>query len=87
MAIELKPEQQAVLDRAARSGMSVEEVLDQAFAVIHEQYRDQDWTALEREAVRTQIREGFAQAELGELVGADEASQILKERKAKRQIA
>ena len=87
MALELKPEQQEVLERAARSGMSVEEVLDQAFAVIHEQYRDQDWTVPELEAIRTQIAEGFEQAERGELVGGDEAAQILKERKAKRQIA
>ena len=38
MILELKPEQQKVLDRAAQSGMSPEDVLDQAFAVIHEQY-------------------------------------------------
>ena len=34
MILELKPAQQRVLDRAAQSGMSPEEVLDQAFAVI-----------------------------------------------------
>jgi len=67
--------------------MSVEEALDQAFAVIHEQSRDRDWTLPKREAIRSQIAEGFAQTERGELVGADEAAQILMERKAKRQIA
>ena len=39
-----------VLDRAAKSGMSPEEVLDQAFAVIHKQYRNEDWMLAGREA-------------------------------------
>jgi hypothetical protein len=43
MILELKPEQQKVLDRAAQSGMTPEDVLDQAFAVIGEQYRNDDW--------------------------------------------
>ena len=42
MIFELKPAQQKVIDRAARSGMNPEEVLDQAFAVIQEQYRHDD---------------------------------------------
>ena len=37
MIVELKPEQQKVLDRAVQSGMSPDEGLDQAFAVIHQQ--------------------------------------------------
>lgn len=43
--------------------MSTEEVFDQAFAVIREQYRDQDWMMEEREAIAAQIEEGFAQSE------------------------
>jgi predicted transcriptional regulator len=85
--LELKPEQQKVLDRAARSGMSPEEVLDQAFAVIHEQYRNDDWMLVEREAISAQIGEGFAQAERGELVDAEQAIQMLQDRRAKRRIA
>lgn len=87
MILELKPEQQKVLDRAARSGMSPEEVLDQAFAVIHEQYRNDDWMLVEREAISAQIGEGFAQAERGELVDAEQAIQMLQDRRAKRRIA
>jgi len=34
MIIEIKPEQKKILDRAAKSGMSPDEVLDQAFAII-----------------------------------------------------
>jgi predicted transcriptional regulator len=87
MILEVKPEQQEVLDRAARSGMSPEEVLDQAFAVIHEQFRSGDWMMADKEAIAVQIEEGFTQAERGELVDAEEAIRILRDRRAKRRIA
>jgi predicted transcriptional regulator len=87
MILELKPEQQKVLDRAVRSGMTQEEVLDQAFAVLQEQYRNQDWMLADKEAIAAQIDEGFAQAERGELVDAEQAIRILQDRRAKRQIA
>jgi predicted transcriptional regulator len=85
--LELKPEQQRVLDRAALSGMSPEDVLDQAFAVIHEQYRNDDWLLADKEAIAAQIEEGFAQSERGELVDAEQALQMLQDRRAKRRIA
>ena len=87
MILELKPEQQKVLDRAAQLGMNPEEVLDQAFSVIREQHQDLDWMQAEREAISAQIAEGFAQAERGELVDAEEAARVLRERRMKRQIA
>jgi predicted transcriptional regulator len=87
MIVELKPAHQRVLDRAARSGMSPDEVLDQAFAVIQEQYRNEDWLLADKEAITAQIAEGFAQAERGDLVDAEQAAAILQERRAKRRIA
>jgi hypothetical protein len=42
MLVELKPAQQKLLNRAARSGMNQEEVLDQAFVILQEQYRNED---------------------------------------------
>ena len=51
MILELKPAQQKLLDRASRSGMSPEEVLDQAFSVIQEQYRNDDWIQAGKEAI------------------------------------
>jgi predicted transcriptional regulator len=87
MVLELKPEQQEVLNRAARSGMSPEEVLDQAFAFIHEQYLSEDWMLADKDAIAAQIQEGFAQAERGELVDAERAAQILQDRRADRRIA
>jgi predicted transcriptional regulator len=86
MILELKPAQQEVLDKAARSGMSTEEVLDQVFAVLQEQYRTEDWMLADREAIAAQIKEGFAQAERGELVDAEQAIQILQDRHAMRRI-
>ena len=87
MILELKPEHQEVLARAAKSGMSPEEVLDQAFAVIDEQYRNDVWLMADKSEITAQIEEGFAQARRGELVDAEEAVQILQERRAKRQTA
>jgi len=87
MIVELKPEQQQLLDRAARSGMSPEEVLDQACAVIREQYQDDNWLTADKAAVAAQIAEGFAQAERGELHDGERAVEMLRGRRAKRQIA
>jgi predicted transcriptional regulator len=85
--LELKPEQQKILDRAARSGMSPEEVLDQAFAVIRQQYANEDWMLADKGAIAAQIKAGFAQAERGELIDAEQAVQILRERRAQRRTA
>jgi hypothetical protein len=87
MILELKPEQQQVLDRAVQSGMSAEEVLDQAFAVIHEQYRNDDWLLGDKNAVAAQIEEGFTQAERGELMDGEQALQMLRDRRAQRRKA
>jgi predicted transcriptional regulator len=87
MILELKPDQQKLLERAAQSGMSPQDVLDQAFALIREQYRHHDWMLGEKEAIAAQIEEGFEQAERGELVDAEQAVQILQERRAKQRIA
>ncbi len=87
MIIEIKPEQQKVLDRAAQSGMNPEEVLDQVFAIISQQYNDMDWMLAEREGISGHIAEGFAQSEQRELLDAEEVMRILRDRRAKRLIA
>jgi predicted transcriptional regulator len=87
MILELKPAQQKVLDRAARSGMSPDEVIDQAFAVIQEQYRNDDWMLADKDSIAAQIEVGYAQAQRGELVDADQVIHILQDRRAKRRIA
>jgi predicted transcriptional regulator len=85
--IELRPEQQQILERAARSGMSPEEVLNQAFVIIDEQLQNEEWLLANRVAISGQIDQGFAQSERGELYDPEEALRILKERRAKRHVA
>jgi Arc/MetJ-type ribon-helix-helix transcriptional regulator len=57
MTIELKPEQQRVIDLAVRSGayQNPGEVLDQAFEIIREQLELEDWMLQQREEVSAHI--------------------------------
>jgi Arc/MetJ-type ribon-helix-helix transcriptional regulator len=84
MTIDLKPEQQRVIDLAVRSGAyrNPGEVLDQAFAIIREQLDFEDSMLEEREAVATHIKTGFVQAERGELIDGDAAVEMLRQRRA-----
>jgi predicted transcriptional regulator len=87
MIIELKPEHARILERAVKSGMSREQAIDQAFAILEEQFSMDDWMLANRDAVIAQIEEGFAQSERGELIDGDEAIGILQARRAARRIA
>lgn len=84
MTINLKPEQQRVIDMAAQSGAYKDpsEVLDQALEMIKEQLNFEDRMIEERAAIAAQIQTGFAQAERGELMNGDEALEMLRKRRA-----
>ena len=84
MVIDLKPEQQRVIDIAVGSGayQSAGEVLDQAFDIIREQLTLGDWMLEQRETVAAHIEKGFAQAERGELIDGDAAVEMLRQRRA-----
>ncbi len=84
MTIELKPEQQRVIDLAVRSGayQNPSEVLDQAFEIIREQLNLEDWMIEHRDAVAAHIEKGFLQAESGELIDGDAAVEMLRKRRA-----
>ncbi|MGA7414828.1 MAG: hypothetical protein WBW33_30445 [Bryobacteraceae bacterium] len=86
MTIDLKPEQQRVIDLAIRSGAyrNPGEVVDQAFEIIREQLDFEDWILEHREAVVAHIEKGFAQAERGELIDGDVAVETLRQRRAER---
>jgi antitoxin ParD1/3/4 len=86
MSIDLKPEQQRVIDIAVESGayQNAGEVLDQALEIIREQLDLQDWMLRQREAVAAHIEKGFAQAERGELIDGDTAVEMLRRRRAER---
>ncbi len=84
MTIDLKPEQQHVIDLAVRSGayQNPGEVLDQALEIIREQLDLEDWMVEQRDAVSAHIATGFAQAECGELADGDAAVDMLRQRRA-----
>jgi hypothetical protein len=86
VAIDLKPEQQRVIDLAVRSGayQNPGEVLDQAFEILREQLDLQDWMLEHRKTIGTHIEQGFAQAERGELMDGDAAVETLRQRRAER---
>ena len=86
MVIELKPEQERVIDLAVQSGAYRDpaEVVDQAFEIIREQLELADWMLEEPEAVAAHIEKGFAQAERGELIDGDAAIEMLRQRRAER---
>jgi len=84
MTIDLKPEQQRVIDLAVGSGayQNPDEVLDQAFEIIHEQLQLGDWMVEQRDVVAAHIETGFGQAEHGELIDGDAAIEMLRKRRA-----
>ncbi len=86
MTIDLKPEQQRVIDLAVVSGayQNPDEVLDQAFEIIREQLQLEDWMVEQRAAVAAHIEMGFGQAERGELIDGDAAIEMLRKRRAER---
>jgi predicted transcriptional regulator len=91
MQIELNAEQQRILERATKDGTSVEDVLNQAFAIVEAQLDMPDWISElseeDRAALDAHIEEGLAQAERGELYTPEEVKSMLAERRAKRQVA
>ena len=86
MTIELKPEQQRVIDLAVQSGAyrNPDEVIDQALEIIREQLGLEDWMLGERESIAAHIEKGFAQAEDGESIDGDAAVEMLRQRRAER---
>jgi Arc/MetJ-type ribon-helix-helix transcriptional regulator len=86
MAIDLKPEQQRVIDLAVGSGayQNPAEVLDQALEIIREQLELEDWMLEQRASVAAHIEKGFAQGERGELIDGDAAIAMLRKRRAER---
>jgi Arc/MetJ-type ribon-helix-helix transcriptional regulator len=86
MTLDLKPEQQRVLDLAVKCGayQNPSEVLDQAFEIIREQLDLEDWMLGQREEVAAHIAVGFAQAERGDLMDGNAVVEILRQRRAER---
>ena len=86
MTIDLKPEQQRVIDLAVKSGAykNPGEVIEQAFEIIREQLDLEEWMLGQREQVAAHIAGGFAEAERGDLIDGDAVAEILRQRRAAR---
>jgi len=86
MTIDLKPEQQRVIDLAVRSGAyrSPDEVIDQAFEIIRDQLDLEQWMTENRPVVAAHVEKGYLQAERGELIDGDEAVKMLRKRRVER---
>jgi antitoxin ParD1/3/4 len=86
MVIDLKPEQQRLIDLAVQSGayQNRDEVVEQAFEIIREQLESEDWMVGEREAIAAHVERGFGQAERGELLDSETALAALRQRRAER---
>jgi Arc/MetJ-type ribon-helix-helix transcriptional regulator len=80
MTIDLKPEQQRVIDLAIRSGAyeTPGEVVAQALEIIRERLTCEEWMLERREAIASHVAQGFSQAERGELIDGDEAVDSLR---------
>ncbi|MGA2133075.1 MAG: hypothetical protein ABSH50_12340 [Bryobacteraceae bacterium] len=86
MVIEIRPDQQSVIELAVQSGAYKDTgaVLDHALEIIREQTRLQGWMAGDREMLAAHIAEGYGQAVHGEAVDMSDALDILGKRRAAR---
>lgn len=82
MTVELKPEQEHRITEALRSGAygSVDDVIDRALEVLHEQV---EWLTANRQTIDAKIRTGMAELERGEGISEDELDAYLDRLKAK----
>jgi putative addiction module CopG family antidote len=71
MNIRLRPEIEELIKQDIQGGayQSVDEFVEHAVSVLHEQ---EAWLTANREGIRAKIAEGYAEAQRGELIAADE---------------
>lgn len=67
--------------------MNDEEIVEQAFSLLREQLESDAWMGEEREAIEAHIAEACAQADRGELIDPEDALRVLRERRARRNVA
>jgi Arc/MetJ-type ribon-helix-helix transcriptional regulator len=82
--IDLKPDQQRMIDMAVKSGVyrDPSEVLEQAFEIIREQLDHESWMLEQREAIAAHIENSFKQAERGDLLDGDTLLDTLRTRRS-----
>jgi hypothetical protein len=87
MIINLKPEHEAILDRAEKIGLSREQALEQAFSAVEASLETEDWLMENRSELDALLAERLSQAERGELIDGDQVIQVLRSRRAMRRTA
>ncbi len=82
MKVQLSPEIETLVMKDLERGLyrSVEDYLEQAVTMLHEQ---EEWFATNRERIRTAIEEGWVEAERGELIDGDQVKCDMTLMKAK----
>jgi len=80
MEIRLRPELANLVKQDVERGAyaSVDEYVEQAVSMLHEQ---EAWLATNRSDIQSKIEAGYASAQRGELLEADEVRQELADRK------
>jgi putative addiction module CopG family antidote len=80
MTIRLKPELEALIQQDVERGpyQSVDEFVQQAVQMLHEQ---EQWLAENRTEIARMIEAGYASAERGDLLDADQVRSHLNEHK------
>lgn len=83
MEIRLRPELEELIRQDVQRGsyQTVDEFVERAVAMLHEH---EAWLAEHRTEIETKISEGYASAQRGELVEAEQVRSRLKERKRTR---
>ena len=83
MEIRLRPELEALVRKDVERGpyQSVDEFVEQAVSMLHEQ---ETWLAAHRVEIASQIEEGYAAAQRGELLEPDEVRSKLSDLKRAR---
>jgi antitoxin ParD1/3/4 len=83
MEIRLRPELEALIRQDVQRGsyQTVDEFVERAVEMLHEQ---ESWLAEHRSEIKTQIAEGYAAAQRGELVEAEQVRSRLNELKRTR---
>jgi antitoxin ParD1/3/4 len=80
MKIQLRPELEEMIKQDVQRGpyKSVDEFVEQAISLLHEQ---ETWLAEHGSEIRTKIEQGFASAQRGELMDSGEVRSKLEEKK------
>jgi len=83
MEIRLRPELEALIRQDVQRGsyQTVDEFVERAVEMLHEQ---EAWLTEHRSEIETQIAEGYAAAQRGELIEAEQVRSRLKELKRTR---